>query len=100
MFLAMSDALICAQNIVVAAESFGLGSYYIGDILVNYECHRDLLKLPFEIWPIGMLVIGYPTEQQKERPKPKRFDTKFVLLRIHINHLILLYIKIILIYFT
>lgn len=79
MFLAMSDALICAQNMVVAAESLGLGSCYIGDILENYEYHRDLLKLPVAVWPICMLVIGYPTTQQKDRPKPKRFDPNFVL---------------------
>jgi FMN reductase (NADPH)/FMN reductase [NAD(P)H] len=79
MFLAMSDALICAQNMVVAAESFGLGSCYIGDILENYEYHRELLKLPDAVWPICMLVIGYPTTQQKERPKPKRFNPEFVM---------------------
>lgn len=79
LFLAMSDALICAQNMVVAAESLGLGSCYIGDIIENFEFHRDLLKLPQAVWPIGMLVIGYPTQQQIDRPKPKRFPTHFVL---------------------
>ena len=29
----MSDANIAAQNMVIAAESFGLGSCYIGDII-------------------------------------------------------------------
>lgn len=78
MFLAMSDALICAQNMVVAAQGLGLGSCYIGDILENYEFHRDLLKLPKAVWPIGMLVIGYPTQHQLDRKKPNRFDPSFV----------------------
>ena len=30
--LAVTDAAIAAQNAVVAAESFGIGSCYIGDI--------------------------------------------------------------------
>ena len=82
MFLAMSDALICAQNMVVAAQGLGLGSCYIGDILENYEYHRDLLKLPEAVWPIGMLVLGYPTKHQLDRKKPKRFELDFV---VHTN---------------
>ena len=38
--LAMADACIAAQNSVVAAESLGVGSCYIGDILENVEEHR------------------------------------------------------------
>ena len=78
LFLACSDALIAAQNAVVAAESFGLGSCYIGDIMENYETHRDLFKLPPYVFPIAMLVFGYPTEQQKERKMTTRFDKKFI----------------------
>ncbi len=73
MFLAMADALIAAQNLAVAAESFGLGSCYIGDITENFEYHRELLKLPPYVVPACMLVLGYPTEQQMTRPKPPRF---------------------------
>jgi hypothetical protein len=28
--------------------------------------------------PVAMLVFGYPTEQQAKRPKPARFDRRFV----------------------
>lgn len=81
MFLAMSDALICAQNMVVAAQGLGLGSCYIGDILENYEFHKDILNLPQAVWSIGMLVLGYPTQHQLDRKKPKRFDPNFVVHR-------------------
>lgn len=73
LLLANADALIAAQNVVVAAESFGLGSCYIGDVLENFEIHRELLHLPDHVVPACMLCIGYPTVQQKERPKPSRF---------------------------
>lgn len=76
--LACQDALIAAQNAVVAAQSFGLGSCYIGDILENAEKHRTLLDLDKYTIPISMLVMGYPTEQQKNRAKPKRFDRKYI----------------------
>jgi len=72
LFLAQADALIAAQNAVVAAESLGIGSCYIGDITENYEIHRELLNLPDHVVPAAMLVFGYPTEQQKQRTKPCR----------------------------
>ena len=78
LFLACSDALIAAQNAVIAADSFGLGSCYIGDIMENYETHRKLLNLPPHVFPIAMLVFGYPTEQQKKREITSRFDEKFI----------------------
>ena len=40
LLLAVSDALIAAQNAVTAAEALGVGSCYIGDILENFEIHR------------------------------------------------------------
>ena len=72
LFLAEADALIAAQNAVVAAHSFGLGSCYIGDITENYEFHRELLNLPQYVVPAAMLCMGYPTAQQLSRPKPPR----------------------------
>jgi nitroreductase len=79
LFLACCDALIAAQNAVIAAESFRIGSCYIGDIMEQYETHREMLNLPQYVFPIGMLVFGYPTQQQKDREYTKRFDEKFIL---------------------
>lgn len=70
--LAMEDAAIAAQNAVTAAESLGIGSCYIGDILENCEIHRELLCLPDYVIPAVMVVFGYPTRQQRERTKPRR----------------------------
>ena len=72
LFLAEADAIIAAQNAVVAAHSLGLGSCYIGDITEKYEFHRELLNLPQYVVPAAMLCIGYPTEQQRQRSKPPR----------------------------
>lgn len=72
LFLAEADALIAAQNAVVAAQSLGLGSCYIGDITENYEYHKKLLNLPKYVAPAAMVCFGYPTEQQLRRPKPPR----------------------------
>ena len=72
LLLAVSDANIAAQNAVTAAESFGIGSCYIGDIMENCEAQRKLLNLPEYVFPAAMLVFGYPTQQQKDREKPRR----------------------------
>lgn len=72
LLLAVSDATIAAQNAVVAAESLGIGSCYIGDIMENCEEQRKLLNLPKYVFPCCMLVFGFPTEQQQQRPKPVR----------------------------
>ena len=76
--LAVSDTNIAAQNAVCAAESLGIGSCYIGDIMENCEIHREMLGLPKYVFPAAMLVFGYPTKQQSERAKPERADMKHI----------------------
>ena len=76
--LSVVDASIAAQNAVTAAESLGIGSCYIGDILEQYEVHREILCLPEYVIPCAMLVFGYPTEQQKNREKPERCALKHI----------------------
>ncbi|MCH3918080.1 MAG: nitroreductase family protein [Spirochaetia bacterium] len=62
--LCMQDAVIAAQTAVVAADSLGLGSCYIGDIIENYEQLRELLDLPQYAAPAAMVIIGKPTDRK------------------------------------
>ena len=78
LLLACADAVIAAQNAVTAAESLGIGSCYIGDILENCEEVRALLDLPPYAVPAAMLVFGYPTPQQVQRVKPRRVAMKHI----------------------
>ncbi len=78
LLLAVDDAMVAAQNAVVAAHSYGIGSCYIGDIMENMEEVRDFLSLPEYVFPATLLVFGYPTEQQKNRPKPERMDLQHI----------------------
>lgn len=78
LLLAMADACIAAQNAVTAAHSLGLGSCYIGDILEQCEQVRETLELPQEVMPAAMLVLGWPTRQQMERPKPARAPMEYL----------------------
>ena len=78
LFLAMEDSLIAAQNAVTAAQSLGIGSCYIGDILENCSRHRELLHLPEYVVPAAMVVFGYPTSHQEERKKPRRAELSHI----------------------
>jgi FMN reductase (NADPH)/FMN reductase [NAD(P)H] len=69
LLLACCDALIAAQNAVIAAESLGIGSCYIGDVLEQAETHAELLQLPNHTLPVTMLCLGRPGT--KRRPKPR-----------------------------
>ncbi len=73
LLLAVEDAMIAAQNAVTAAESLGIGSCYIGDVMERAEEVKELLALPQYVYPACLLVFGHPTEQQKNREKPARF---------------------------
>lgn len=74
LLLAVEDALIAAQNAVTAAESLGIGSCYIGDVMEHAEEMKRLLNLPSYVYPACMAVFGHPSRQQKERKKPERFE--------------------------
>ena len=75
--LGVNDAIIACQNAVLAAESLGIGSCYIGDIMENYEIHKELLNLPKYTFPAAMITLGYYPENMK-RTYRDRFDSKYV----------------------
>ncbi len=54
------DAIIALHNVVIAAESLGLGGYYIGGILATDI--RELFDTPEYVFPAGLVALGYPDE--------------------------------------
>ena len=87
LMLAACDALIAAQTAVIAAESLGVGSCYIGDILENFEIHQEMFSLPKYAVPICMLCFGYPTEAAQARRKTTRFAPEFIVFKDKYRHL-------------
>ena len=81
LLLACCDALIAAQTAVLAAESLGIGSCYIGDILENAEVHRELLHLPRYTLPVTLLCFGHPVGAREERSTTRRFEREFIVHR-------------------
>lgn len=56
------DTILMAENVVVAAESFGLGTCFLGTSLYTAKEISKLLKLPSGVVPITTLTLGYPAE--------------------------------------
>ncbi len=56
------DALLVAQNCVVAAEHYGLGTCYLGTTTYMSEKIIEVLNLPKGVVPITTVTIGYPNE--------------------------------------
>lgn len=78
LMLAICDALIAAQTAVIAAESLGIGSCYIGDIIEQYEFHRDLLKLPRYVFPITMICFGKSAKEDPDWKLQPRFPQQYI----------------------
>jgi nitroreductase len=56
------DAIIAAQNAVIAAETLGLGVCYLGTATWMAEKVIEILDLPKLVVPVTAIVIGYPDE--------------------------------------
>ncbi|WP_372965964.1 oxygen-insensitive NADPH nitroreductase [Marinobacter sp.] len=69
LLVASIDVALIAQNIVVAAESEGLGICYIGGIRNNPQEVSDLLKLPQHVYPVFGLCLGYPDQNPEVKPR-------------------------------
>ena len=77
LLMSCCDALIAAQNSVIAAESMGIGSCYVGDIMGHAEEHRDLFDLPPFAFPMTLVCYGHrPAEFEPRRTD--RFDREFI----------------------
>lgn len=77
LYLALNDALIAAQTAVIAAESLGIGSCYIGDIAERFEYHKELFNLPENVFIATMLCFGYYPQGYEKKLRP-RFDKKYI----------------------
>ena len=80
LFLGIIDAALAAQNVVVAAESLGLGSVYVGAIRNKPERVAAELGLPPKVFPVFGLCIGHPDKRIETGIKP-RLPQKSVLHR-------------------
>lgn len=67
--IATVDVALFAQNVVVAAESEGLGICYIGALRNDPQQVSDLLVLPENVYPVFGLCLGYPDQDPECKPR-------------------------------
>ena len=66
---AFDDTMLAAQNAVVAAESLGLGTVYLGSINGDARLVIRALKLPKLTMPVVGLLIGHPDQSPQLKPR-------------------------------
>jgi len=66
--MSISDAVLVAENMTIAAECYGLGSVFIGSALANQKV-IETLNLLKGVLPLTLLCIGYSNEQPPTRPR-------------------------------
>jgi nitroreductase len=74
--LGIQDAALLAENMVLAGESLGLGSCFLGGVPYQAAAIRRQYKLPERVFPLVGLAMGYPASQPAVRP---RYPLEFTL---------------------
>jgi len=65
----IQDATLMAENMVIAAESLGLGSCFLGNAPNIADKIAKKYKLPKRVFPFVQLAMGYPAENPPPRPR-------------------------------
>lgn len=65
--MALTDAVIFAQQICTIAEIEGLGTCYLGTVNYNAKQISELLELPDLVIPVASLSLGYPADSIPEQ---------------------------------
>lgn len=63
------DTALVAQNVLLAAESMGLGGVFIGGIRNNPQIVCDLLELPEQVYPVFGMCLGWPAQTNAVKPR-------------------------------
>ncbi len=69
LFFGIQDASLMAENMVIAAESLGMGSCFLGAAPYIADEIARQYSLPPRVFPLVQLVMGYPAENPPPRPR-------------------------------
>ncbi|HKZ94541.1 MAG TPA: nitroreductase family protein [Candidatus Bathyarchaeia archaeon] len=76
LLLAIQDAALMAENMIIAARSLGLGSCLLGNAPYRADKIAEEYDLPQRVFPLVQLVMGFPAEDPPPRP---RYPLEFTL---------------------
>lgn len=81
LLVAVTDTALLAQNLMLAAESKGLGGVFIGGIRNDLDTVCDLLEVPDLAFPLFGMCLGFPDDDPGIKPRlpvdTVLFDDKF-----------------------
>lgn len=63
------DTSLVAQNVLLGAESHGLGGVFIGGLRNNLDEVIKLLNIPQYVVPLMGMCLGYPNEVFNQKPR-------------------------------
>ncbi|MDK4613116.1 oxygen-insensitive NADPH nitroreductase [Kingella kingae] len=63
------DVGIFSQNVLLAAESLGLGGVFIGSLRNDMTTISKLLDLPHGVMPMVGMCLGHPAQEPVQRPR-------------------------------
>ena len=63
------DASLFAQNLVIAFESQGLGTCYIGGLRNDLQAVSELLDVQKDVFPLYGLCVGEPLDPSETKPR-------------------------------
>lgn len=74
------DCSAATQNLLLAAESIGLGATWTGVFPYSdrVKAVKDVLKLPENIIPLNAIPIGYPAGNEKPKSKYNAENIKWI----------------------
>ena len=69
----VQDCSAATENILIAAVSLGLGTVWVGihPVADFVRVVREITGLPKHVTPLGLLYVGYPTEEKPARTQYK-----------------------------
>jgi nitroreductase len=65
----IQDTALLAENMVIAGESLGLGSCFLGGAAYRATQIAQEYKLPPRVFPLVQLAMGYPAHNPPPRPR-------------------------------
>lgn len=67
--LGVIDADLAAENMVLAAETLGLGTCFVGSVWTAPKKIAEILNLSKNVLPLLLLCVGCPDETPPLRPR-------------------------------